>query len=72
MADLDPRLGEMATEDGTLLRPTVERSRNLPPDNVVSSTNHHGPVAPGCGLEFLVFGHEHDESSIWHDDVDRS
>ncbi|BFG35237.1 hypothetical protein CerSpe_215110 [Prunus speciosa] len=54
MADLDPRLGKMAAEDGALLRPAMEGSRHLPLDQAVRSAARHGSVALGRGLVLLV------------------
>ncbi|CAL9013414.1 unnamed protein product [Prunus brigantina] len=72
MANLDPGLGKMATEDGAFLRPAMEGSRHLPLDQAVRSVARHGPVALGRGPMFLVVGHKYNEPSVWHDDVDRS
>ncbi|CAL2277296.1 unnamed protein product [Prunus armeniaca] len=72
MADLNPRLGEMAAENGAFLRSAMEGSRDLSLDQAAREANCHGLVIVGCGLELLVLDDEHHELTVQHDDTDGS
>ncbi|VVA40243.1 PREDICTED: LOC110752168 [Prunus dulcis] len=72
MADIDSKLGEMATETGALLRSAMEGSRDLSLDQAIREPDCHGSIITSRDLELLVFCDKHHEPAVQHDDADHS